>query len=95
MALGRPKGSLNKIGAHVKEDILAVFTRLGGTAAMAEWARKNPRDFYTKLYAKLIPTEATVQMDVRKGDELTRQELLEIAASVKAAQEATEAKSIQ
>jgi len=32
----RPKGVLNKIGAQVKENIVAVFTRLGGTAAMAE-----------------------------------------------------------
>ena len=35
---------------------MAVFTRLGGTAAMAEWAEENRMEFY-RLYARLIPTE--------------------------------------
>ena len=41
-----------------KENVIAVFTRLGGTAAMAEWARENPNDFY-RLYGKLIPNQVT------------------------------------
>ena len=28
---------------------------MGGTAAMAKWANANKSDFYTKLYAKLVP----------------------------------------
>lgn len=55
---GRPKGAKNKVGAGAKENILAVFTRLGGTAAMAEWARENRTEYY-KLYARLIPTEVS------------------------------------
>jgi len=55
---GRPKGSLNKVSATAKENIIAVFTRLGGTAAMADWARENQSDFY-KLYARLLPVEHT------------------------------------
>jgi len=38
------------------ENIVAVFTRLGGTATMAEWARRNQTEFY-RLYARLIPSE--------------------------------------
>jgi hypothetical protein len=53
---GRSKGSKNLVGATAKENILAVFTRLGGTAAMAEWAGENRTEFY-RLYARLIPTE--------------------------------------
>ncbi len=53
---GRPKGSVNKVGATAKENIIAVFTRLGGTAEMAKWAEDNQTEFY-KLYARLLPTE--------------------------------------
>ena len=41
-----------------KDNIAAVFTRLGGTAAMARWAKKNQSEFY-RLYARLIPHEHT------------------------------------
>lgn len=50
---GRPKGALNKRSAEAKENIQAVFTRLGSTAAMAEWAKENKTEFY-KLYSKLV-----------------------------------------
>ena len=50
----RPKGARNKVGVQVKENILAVFTRLGGTAAMAAWEERNKTEFY-RLYARLIP----------------------------------------
>lgn len=42
----------------VKENILAVFNRLDGTAGMAKWARENQTDFY-RIYAKLLPTQIT------------------------------------
>lgn len=58
-APGRPKGVPNKVNAQARENIMAVFTRLGGTAAMAEWARENQTQFY-KLYARLIPVDTTV-----------------------------------
>jgi hypothetical protein len=47
-----------KIGGAAKENIAAVFTRLGGTAAMARWAKKNQTEFY-KLYSRLLPHEVT------------------------------------
>jgi hypothetical protein len=50
------KGSPNKISGQARENIAAVFTRLGGTAAMAEWAAENKSEFY-KLYARLVPVE--------------------------------------
>jgi hypothetical protein len=53
---GRQLGSKNKFGSTAKENFMAVFVRLGGTAAMAKWAADNNSEFY-KLYARLIPTE--------------------------------------
>ena len=73
----RPKGVPNKIGAQAKENIVAVFTRLGGTAAMAEWARKNQTEFY-RPYARLIPSEATTDISVREAKDLSTEELLAI-----------------
>jgi hypothetical protein len=40
----------------VKDNILAVFNRLNGTAGMADWARENLTEFY-RLYGRLAPTE--------------------------------------
>lgn len=41
-----------------KENIAAVFVRLGGTAEMARWAKDNQTEFY-RLYARLVPHEVT------------------------------------
>jgi hypothetical protein len=54
--MARTPGAKNKIPQAAKENIQAVFVRLGGTAAMAEWAGKNPTEFY-KIYARLLPIE--------------------------------------
>ena len=53
---GRKAGTPNKATALAKDNILAVFNRIGGTAAMAEWATENKTEFY-KLYSKLIPVD--------------------------------------
>ena len=74
----RPKGVPNKVGAQAKENIVAVFTRLGGTAAMADWARRNQTEFY-RLYARLIPSESTTEISVRDAEDLSTEELLSIA----------------
>ena len=76
---GRKKGSVNKIGTQAKDNIIAVFTRLGGTAAMAKWAKDNQTEFY-RLYARLIPTDVTATIDIRDASELSTADLLRIAA---------------
>jgi len=63
---GRPPGSKNKLGGQAKENIAAVFNRLGGTANMATWAVENQTEFY-RLYARLIPVEQITDMTVRQG----------------------------
>jgi hypothetical protein len=54
--MARPKGAKNKVSATAKENVAAVFTRLRGTAGMADWARLNLTEFY-KLYGRLIPVD--------------------------------------
>lgn len=58
MAAATKKRGPGKVSASAKENIVAVFTRMGGTAAMAKWARKNQTEFY-KLYGRLVPHEVT------------------------------------
>jgi hypothetical protein len=53
---GRVAGTPNKVTATVKDNIIAVFNRLDGTAGMAKWAEENPTQFY-QIYAKLLPTD--------------------------------------
>lgn len=53
---GRQAGVPNKVTGTVRDNMLAVFNRLGGTAQMATWAQENQTEFY-KLYARLLPTE--------------------------------------
>ena len=54
--MARPLGAKNKISGQAKENIQAVFVRLGGTAAMAKWAEDNQTEFF-KIYARLLPIE--------------------------------------
>lgn len=65
--VGRVRGTPNRVGASAKENVLAVFTRLGGTHAMAEWAKANQTDFY-RLYAKLIPQQIDLDVNIRECD---------------------------
>lgn len=72
------KGRPNKVGAEVKDNILAVFVRLGSTSAMADWARANQTEFY-KMYGRLAPTESIIDVIHRDETNLTDDELADIA----------------
>ncbi len=59
MGAGRPKGALNKITRHVRDNLTEAFARLGGVDGMVKWAQEDTRnrgEFY-RLYAKLLPME--------------------------------------
>ena len=58
---GRKKGSINKIGATVKESVWNSFLELqkDEKSNLTVWAKNNLRDFYV-IAAKLIPTEMNV-----------------------------------
>lgn len=54
---GRVAGSHNKASLHAKDVIAAAAARLGGIDRIVAWAKEsteNERDFWTKIYTKLI-----------------------------------------
>lgn len=76
--MSRTKGAKNKYGAQAKENIVAVFNRLGGTSAMADWAKEHQSDFY-RMYAALAPKEITADVTYRDETDLSDAELAAIA----------------
>jgi hypothetical protein len=50
------------VTASVKAALVAAFEELGGVAALVEWGRKKPTEFYA-LWAKLLPAELKVTGD--------------------------------
>lgn len=68
---GRAAGTPNKIGATVKDNVIAVFNRLDGTAGMAKWAQENPTEFY-RIYSRLIPAEVDAKVEASLTVEIVR-----------------------
>jgi hypothetical protein len=74
------------ISRTARENIIAVFTKMGGTDQMKRWAMQNQTEFY-KLYARLIPVEVTgkdgdaIKFEMAERDEM-RNKILEAAATV-------------
>lgn len=58
------------MSGQVKENLVAVFNRLGGTAAMADWAAENLTEFY-KLYAKMLPRQLDAEIKHTLVDDLS------------------------
>ena len=56
---GRQKGTPNRIGGSVRDNVVRVFDGLGGETAMQAWAAENQTEFY-RLYSKLLPTDVTL-----------------------------------
>lgn len=64
------------VGKYARGAVLYAFERSGGPEALSVWAERNPDDFYTKLFPKIIARESEVHhtrtvdqlMDVLDGD---------------------------
>lgn len=69
---GRSSGTPNKLSGIAKDNIAAVFNRLGGTAGMAEWAKENKTQFY-QIYSKLLPLQVNGAGD--NGEHLLKSRL--------------------
>lgn len=80
---GRKKGTPNKISLKVRDDIVEVFTNLGGVESMTRWAKKHQTDFY-KIYSNMVPRSIQTfdadneDIDVLPMSDLTDEMLLEI-----------------
>lgn len=55
-------------GRYARNAVLTAFEMIGGTEAMADWAKENPTDFYTKLFPKVIDREPVVSREVTVED---------------------------
>ncbi len=55
-----------------RRNVAVVFDWLGGAQALEAWARENPGEFYTKIWAKLITQKIsgkvshTIKRDVKQ-----------------------------
>jgi hypothetical protein len=47
--------------------VLLAFEMIGGVERMADWADKNPTEFYTKIFTKTITKE--VELNASEGIE--------------------------
>lgn len=69
-------GIYKSVGKYARAAVLYAFEQAGGPDALAVWAEKNPDEFYTKLFPKIIAKESDVNhhrslddlMDVLDGD---------------------------
>jgi hypothetical protein len=48
------------VGRYAREVVLLAFEMIGGVDRMADWASKNPGEFYTRLFTKVITREVEV-----------------------------------
>ena len=59
---GRVKGTPNKVTTSAKECIVLTAKALGGFKRLSAWAKEDPaneRAFWTQIYPKLLPYQAT------------------------------------
>lgn len=59
---GRPKGSVNKVGAAAKDVIAQAAAELGGADRVVKWAKEDPlneRAFWSSIYPKLLPLQVS------------------------------------
>ncbi len=61
---GRPKGSLNKLNATIKEMLLEAFDDIGGKKFLIKVAHEDPKTF-CNLIGKLIPNEIAGSVDLK------------------------------
>ena len=75
--MGRPKGSVNKTTASIKQAIEAAFNGVGGHEYLMRQAEENPQAFLT-LLGKIIP--AQVQQEISNPDGSLRPTVIRIVA---------------
>jgi hypothetical protein len=75
---GRPKGSVNKLTADIREAIKQAFADVGGAEYLKMVAQTKPEVFCT-LLGKAMPAEVNMTVS-RRAEEMDDAELAAIAA---------------
>lgn len=61
-----PTGRVRKVKNLSRSDVIMtfyqVFQHIGGMARLADWADKNPSEFY-KIYGRLLPSSNSSELD--------------------------------
>lgn len=56
-----PDGAvLSHVGRYAREAVMTAFEMIGGVDRMADWAHRNPGEFFTKLLPKVITRETEI-----------------------------------
>jgi hypothetical protein len=63
---GRVTGTPSKQTATVRQALHNAFDELGGVAALVEWGRANPTEFY-RIWSKMLPKELSIQEPPEAG----------------------------
>lgn len=66
-------------GRYARECVLVAFEMIGGVDRLADWADKNPGEFFTKLYPKVITKEHEIAVGAGVEDLLQRLDAAERA----------------
>lgn len=72
--IGRPKNSLNKTTSSGREAIWKTFRALGDVEAMTKWAKKNPTEFYTRIFTRMLPLDVRAKVVVSESPDLPKTE---------------------
>ena len=78
---GRPKGKGNLIGRTVKQDMLAVYERLGSAEGLYKWTKRNPSNLalFYRMVISLIPKNLHIDSHVTHSlSKLSDEDLMDI-----------------
>jgi hypothetical protein len=87
---GRPTGRPNKTTGLAKDNIAETFEMLGGVEGLLRWAKQHPKEFYCKVYPRLVPVDvqaAKTDEAVKKEDNSAREALGRIFEGIFAARQ--------
>ena len=85
---GRPMGSLNKVPANLRDDLITVYEKLGGIQGMVEWAKakEGNRALFYRILASTLPKYVAVSARLEHDhglNKLSDEELMDIIEGAK------------
>ena len=92
---GRPMGSLNKVPANLRDDLITVYEKLGGIQGMVEWAKakEGNRALFYRILASTLPRQIAVSARLEHDhglNKLSNEELMDIIEGAKRSNEERE-----